>query len=186
MKESVSPSQTSGSQQNKEEILRRRAVVAARKQSGLTEESTIDIVEFLLGKEVYAFELNVLREVVPLTAVTYIPAAPAFVLGVINLRGRIVAIIDLKAFLGVASDSISVFNKALILEKDDLIVGFIGDEVTGAKSVPLRLLQHSLPALTGLSADYFQALTDERVVILNGARILQNQRLNPNSRNIQG
>jgi purine-binding chemotaxis protein CheW len=163
---------------SKDEILERRALAMAKRPTGTVQQKVIEIVEFLLGKEVYAFEITNLREVVLLTGVTYIPKSPPFVLGVINLRGRIVPVIDLKAFIGVSSPTLPVFNKAIILQSEAVVVGFPADEVTGAKEVPTSSLQYSLPALGGLTATFFRAVTDQRVVILDAVRIMEDARLN--------
>jgi purine-binding chemotaxis protein CheW len=161
---------------NKEKILQTRADALAKRQTGREHQETFEVVEFLLGGEIYAFEMPHLREVTPLTGVTYIPSSPPFVLGVINLRGQIVPIINLRAFLNIDTGSVTVFNKAIILQRAKLVIGFLADEVVGARRVPLDILQFSLPTLTGLSAQYFKAITDTRLVVLDAGKILSDPR----------
>jgi len=163
-------------QQNKAKILQRRADMSAKRQTGSAYLETIEVVEFLLGGEIYAFEMPHLREVTSLTGVTYIPSSPPFVLGVINLRGQIVPIINLRSFLNIDTGSVTVFNKAIILQKGKLLIGFLADEVVGARMVPVDTLQHSLPTLSGLSAQYFKAITNTRLVVLDAGKILNDPR----------
>src|SRR5512133_4107154 len=63
---------------------------------------TIHALQFLLGRVIYAIEHRFIREVAPITEVTAIPCAPRFVRGVVNARGRIVALLSMRAILGLA------------------------------------------------------------------------------------
>jgi purine-binding chemotaxis protein CheW len=136
------------------------------------------VVEFLLGEDAFAFELEQLTEVCPLVGVTWIPGSPSFVLGVINLRGQIVPIIDLKTFLGIEVGSVTVFNKALIFQRGQLLVGFLADEVIGAKKISLSAMQYAVGMLCGATADYVRAVTSDRLVILSAEKVLSDSRLN--------
>jgi purine-binding chemotaxis protein CheW len=163
---------------SKDQILRNRSIAAAKRQSRGKVEETIEIVQFLLGTASYAFELTYLREVCPLTEVTYIPFSPTYIVGVINLRGLIVPIFDLMQFLDVGGDRITVFNKAVILQKGKLIVGFLADEVLGAVNVPVDQLQTALPGLGGLGSDYLKGVTKDRLVVVDAKKVLDDPRLN--------
>lgn len=164
---------------SKAEILRARSKALAKQQDNTTiNDETIEVAEFLLGTESYAFELDHLREVCPLSEVTYIPCSPAFVAGVINLRGQIITLIDIHSFLGIPGKTVQVFNKAIILERGKLAVGFLADEVVGARKIAVEGLQTKLPGLRGLCADYLYGATKDRLVILDARKILEDSRLN--------
>lgn len=163
----------------KQEILRARSQALAKQQTAsLVHEETIEVAEFLLGTETYAFELDHLREVCPLSDVTYIPCSPAFVAGVINLRGQIITLIDIHSFLGIPGKEVHVFNKGIIIERGRLAVGFLADEVIGARKIATKGLQTKLPGLQGLCADYLHGVTKDRLVILDARKILEDPRLN--------
>ncbi|HEY9793533.1 MAG TPA: chemotaxis protein CheW [Candidatus Obscuribacterales bacterium] len=164
-------------QSKSEKLKSRRRSLAAQRRTTVDEE-VIEIVEFLLGEDAFAFELEQLTEVCPLVGVTWIPGSPPFVLGVINLRGQIVPIIDLKTFLGIQAGAVTVFNKALIFQQGQLIVGFLADEVIGAKKLPLSSMQFSVGMLCGATADYVRAVTNDRLVILSADKVLTDSRLN--------
>lgn len=159
-----------------QEILRNRARSLAKKRTIGTQQQSIEIVEFLMDNDSYAFEPERLREVCTLTYVTHVPCAPAFVAGVINLRGQIITIINIKSFLGLETDSIAVHNKAIIVESGRLCVGFLADEVVGVRKVPMSSLQQGLATLRGLSAEYLKGITRERMVVLDAERILHDPR----------
>lgn len=170
--------------QTKQEILRERARELSKDQSAIVIDDTIEIVEFLLGNGCYAFELDYLREVCPLADVTYIPCSPPFVVGVINLRGLIIPIIDILTFLDMGNARVPVFNKAVILQKDKLVIGILADEVIGATKISVSSLQHSLSVFDGQTGDYVRGLTKERMVVLNARTILDDPRLCPKNERI--
>jgi purine-binding chemotaxis protein CheW len=135
----------------------------------------------LLGNESYAFELELLREVTSLSEVTYIPCSPDFVVGVITLRGQIIPIIDILRFLnlGSADDRLQVYNKAIIMQQDKLVIGILADEMVGARKIDIGTLQFTLQSMDGQTSHYLKGITKERLVILDGKKILDDERLNP-------
>jgi purine-binding chemotaxis protein CheW len=116
-----------------------------------------------------------------LTEVTYIPCSPESVVGVINLRGQIIPIIDLLKFLNVDIDGerIQVHNKAIIVQRDKLVVGILADEVVGAKKISSSSLQLTLHGLEGRGSQFLKGVTKERLVVLDASKILDDERLSP-------
>jgi purine-binding chemotaxis protein CheW len=166
---------------SKKEILRARSQQLAKQQQKATVDDSIEVAEFLLGNESYAFELEHLREVTQLSEVTYIPCSPEFVVGVITLRGQIIPIIDILLFLNISTNDerIQVYNKAIILQKDKLVVGILADEMVGATKLNTGSLQFTLHGLDGQASHYLKGVTKERLVILDAKKILADERLNP-------
>ncbi len=166
---------------SKKEILKARSKQLAQQQAKSSDEDSFEVAEFLLGNESYAFELEHLREVCTLTEVTYIPCSPESVVGVINLRGQIIPIIDLLKFLNVDIDGerIQVHNKAIIVQRDKLVVGILADEVVGAKKISSSSLQLTLHGLEGRGSQFLKGVTKERLVVLDASKILDDERLSP-------
>lgn len=165
---------------SKKEILRARSKQLSQRQTRSEQDNSIDLAEFLLENESYAFELEHLREITVLSDVTYIPCSPDFVVGVISLRGQIIPIIDILTFLNLDSSSaerLKIYNKAIILQKDKLVVGILADEMVGAKKIPVSSLQFTLHGLDGLASKYLKGVTKDRLVILDGRKILDDERL---------
>ncbi|MBX9688760.1 MAG: chemotaxis protein CheW [Candidatus Obscuribacterales bacterium] len=166
----------------KKEILRARSRQLAKQQAKLIDEDSFEVAEFLLGNESYSFELEHLREVCTLAEVTYIPCSPDFVVGVINLRGQIIPIIDILTFLNITgNERLQVYNKAIIVQKDKLVVGILADEVVGAKKISTGSLQFTLHGLEGHGSQYLKGVTKERLVILDADKILVDERLSPSA-----
>ena len=83
----------------RQRILKARTVALAQELvENAAEGEQIEIVEFLLADERYAIESAYIGEVYPLKDLTPLPCAPSFVLGIINMRGKILSIIDLRIF----------------------------------------------------------------------------------------
>jgi len=136
-------------------ILQARAKSLAREQTAdRRREEQIEVVEFLLSSERYAIESCWVREVYPLKDLTPLPGLPAFVPGIINLRGQIVSIVDLKKFFDLPAKGLTNLDKVIIVTDGRMEFGLLVDAVAGVREIPLRGIQPALPTLTGVRADY--------------------------------
>ena len=179
MKETPTSGKEAGANaKEKQRIFKARARALARETA--REEAPgdrLEILEFSLAYERYGLETAFVREVYPLKELTPLPCTPAFVAGIINLRGQILAVIDLKRFFNLPEKGLSDLNKVIILRRGALEVGLLADAVTGVSTVPLAELQSSLPTLEGLDPDYLKGLTREALIILDAGKILADPRL---------
>ena len=94
------------------------------------------MLEFSLAYERYALETAFVREVYPLKEFTPLPCTPPFVLGIISVRGQILAVIDLKRFFNLPEKGLSDLNKVIILRRGGLEVGLLADAVSGVQAIP--------------------------------------------------
>ena len=100
--------------------------------------STIDIVEFELGNERYALDIQLAREIVEMIPITPIPRAPAYISGVINLRGEITNIMNLNTLLGLPDQEIRDNQKIIVMVPEAVggsNVGIIVDDVSSVIQV---------------------------------------------------
>ena len=126
----------------------------------------------MLAYERYGVELKYVREVYPLTELTPIPGIPSFVLGIINVRGEILSVIDIKKFFDLPEKGLTDLNKVIILHSPEMEFGVLADSIIGVHSILLNELQTSLPTLTGIREEYLKGVTKERKVILDAERLL--------------
>jgi len=161
------------------QVLRARAKLLARSSSAVVEEDYIELLEFELNGEHYGFELSCLREVCTITDVTHIPCSPPFVRGVINVRGQIIPLIDMLILLNIGTVPTQRLNKAIILQRDKLVIGLLADEVLGATKIPTTSLQRAFAGFEGQSADYLRGVTKEKLIFLDGRKMLDDPQLNP-------
>jgi purine-binding chemotaxis protein CheW len=184
MKEKISPDPVSpdlplrGVPAAQQEILRARAALLARQpeNEGAAGEC-LEIVEFLLSGERYGIESSYIGEVCPLKNYEPLPCTPRFVLGIMNMRGKIVSIVDIGTFFDLPDRGLSDLNTVIILHGGAMEFGILADVILGTRTIPLRELQPSLPTLTDIRADYLKGVTAERLVVLDGGKIISDSRI---------
>lgn len=159
-------------------VLRQRAARLARREDSNGQPGTVlELVEFHLAQERYAVEAVHVREVYPLRQLTPVPCTPAFVLGIINIRGRIISVVDLKTFFDLPGRSLGDLNKAIILRSAEMEMGILADRVAGTLRLAPEQLQPALPTLTGIREDYLKGIGPGQLVVLDAARILADKKL---------
>ena len=160
------------------EILRARARALARvPESPPVAGAALELLEFSLAQERYAVESRFVREVCPLKELTPLPCTPPFLLGIVNVRGRILPVLDLKKFFDLPEKGLTDLHRIILIRGDGLELGLLADAITGVRSVSADSLQPSLPTLTGIREDYLKGVTAERLVVLDLARILADPKI---------
>ncbi len=117
------------------------------------------------------------REVYPLKAFTPLPCTPAFVLGIVNVRGQILSVIDLGKFFDLPTMVVGEPTKVIILRRGEMELGFLADALLGVQSIPRDQIQPGLPTLTGVRQAYLKGITPARLVVLDGGSILADKNL---------
>ena len=164
--------------EEKQKILKARAKTLAREpKEEKVAEQYLEVLEFLLAYEKYGIESSYVREIYPLKELTPLPCTPPFVLGLINVRGQILSVIDIKKFFDLPDKGLTDLNKVIILQTDKMELGILADAILGVRSIPLQEIQTSLPTLTGIRADYLRGVTKEPLVVLDGEKILSDKKI---------
>ena len=154
------------------QILRTRAKALARvPEPVVPAETLLEVLEFRLGHERYAVETCYVQEVFPLMDMTPLPCTPAFVLGIVNLRGRIVAVLELRQLFSLPEPNLPEKQRIILVRVGDLEFGLLADRIVGVNSVRRDRLQPALPTQTGIQEDYLKGVTSEHLVVLDLARI---------------
>lgn len=162
----------------RDRVLHERAVALARRQERPeVAEVLIDIIAFRLADEDYGIESVFVREVQPLRGLTPVPCTPPFILGIVNLRGQILTVLDLRRFFDLPVRGLSDLDKLIILRAGTMELGILADAVVGVESIPMSHLQASLPTLAGIRADYLMGVTERRVAILDAEKLLADGRI---------
>lgn len=157
-------------------ILKARALALAREPMPTEAPGEhIEVVEFVLAHERYAIESHYVREVAPLENLTPLPCTPAFVLGIVNVRGEILSVIDLKKFFDLPEKGLTDLNKVIVLQSGNMLFGILADVIAGVRRIPLTGIQPSLPTLTGVREEYLKGVTPERIVVLDAEKLLTDE-----------
>lgn len=165
-------------EEDKKRILGERARLLAREPVKTESFSEwMEVVEFLLAHERYAVESIHVREVYPLEELTPLPCTPTFVLGIVNVRGEILSVIDIKKFFDLPEKGLTDLNKVIVLESADMVFGIVVDVISGVRRISRAGIQPSLPTLTGIREDYLQGVTAECVVVLDAGKLLADEKL---------
>jgi purine-binding chemotaxis protein CheW len=155
------------------EILKARARELARPvRTDATKGQALEVIEFRLAKERYAIEHAFVREVVTLKEFTPLPCTPPFIPGIMNLRSQILPLIDIKKFFDLPEVGITDLHMVIVVHAGDVELGILADSIAGVQSIPLDVIQASLPTLTGIRSKYLKGVTDQLLVILDVAKIL--------------
>ncbi len=124
----------------------------------------VQVVIFTLGQEEYAMPIEVVREITRLGEVRTIPQAPAYVRGLINLRGKAIPLIDLHVRFGIDSSALLENQNtfALITEVHGNYVGFAVDEVR-----EVRILENIVPPPLLVTASFIGGIVNlpDRIII---------------------
>lgn len=157
-------------------ILKARAMALAKKPESAEEDGAcLEVVEFLLAHERYALELSSIREVYPLKGLTKLPGLPPFVLGITNVRGQILSVIDLKKFFDLPGQELTELNRLIILSSREMEFAILADRILGTRSMPIKNIHGATPTLTGVREKYLKGITQDSVVILDGNKILTDE-----------
>jgi len=139
------------------------------------QEEMTQLVVFRLGEEEFGVEILEVQEIILLSPITRVPRAPEFVEGVINLRGEIIPVVDLRKRFGLSADELKDEARIVVVDVNENLVGMIVDEVTQPLSLPTSQIQPPPPLAGGVEATYLRGigkLEGRLIVILNLERAL--------------
>jgi purine-binding chemotaxis protein CheW len=137
----------------------------------------LEVATFLLASEQYAIETQYVREVVRLTEYTPLPGSPPFLRGVMNLRGEILAIIDLRTFLGVPDKALGDLSRVLVLGGERAEFGVLADEAHEVRILRTDEVLEPPGSVAGVGREYLRGVTQEALLVLDGTALLQDSRI---------
>lgn len=130
---------------------------------------------FFIEDQLFALKSSGVAEIIRMQPITFIPKLPPFLKGVINLRGKIVPLIDLRLKLEKPAAEYNDLTSVIVAEADALTVGFIVDRVNDVTDVPMDRISES-PRLSRDTGNHFvtgiATLENSVVLILDAARLL--------------
>lgn len=158
-------------------ILRERARRLAQVPAPLQDAAFVELLEFGLADERYALPAHQVTDVQPLRDLTPLPGTPPFLRGLVNIRGRLVSVIDLKKFFDLPEPGITDLHRVVLVAKDGIEIGILADTVEGVRQVPAADIQPPLSTMAGIRAEYVRGVTGDSLVVLDADAILDDQRI---------
>lgn len=133
-------------------------------------------VNFTLGSEWFGIEINRVKEVVKVPPITYLPGAPGHLVGIVNLRGSILTVTDLKRIFGFEKTKSNAENRIVVLEHEGLEAGFLADRVLELIDLPVSKIEPPLQTLQGAAAEYIEGeskINNRILIILNTGKLFK-------------
>lgn len=128
----------------------------------------IQLVTFTIGLEEFAVDILRVQEIIRTMDITNVPRAPDFVEGVINLRGKVIPIVDLRRRFGLDSRPHDKHTRIIVIEIDVMIVGFVVDSVSEVLRIPSSTIEPPPPVVSGIESEYINGIgqLEERLLVL--------------------
>jgi purine-binding chemotaxis protein CheW len=132
-------------------------------------------ISFSVGDEEYGLELLRVKEVIRVREITWLPKAPSFVKGIINLRGDVIPIIDLRDKFGLEAKENTAMTRVIVVEVEGRLMGMVVDSASQVVRIPADQIDPPPPVLGGLSQEFITGvgkLEDKLIILLNADAIL--------------
>ena len=115
----------------------------------LKEEDYLNVVTFFLAKEEFGFEISNVREIIRLGEITRVPKCPHYIVGVTNLRGTVIPIVNLRQCFSMETAPYRRSTRVVVVNVEDLQIGFIVDSVTETKQFPIKSIDSPPQMIVG-------------------------------------
>jgi purine-binding chemotaxis protein CheW len=143
----------------------------------MTKDSTelLQLVSFKIGDEEYGVDILLVQEINKITQITEVPNSPDFVEGVINLRGRVIPIIDLRVRLNLEKKSYDKDTRIIVVELEHKTIGFIVDAVSEVLRIPASVIEAPPELVAGIGSEFIKAvgkLEDRLLILIDLEKIL--------------
>lgn len=131
-------------------------------------ESEEQLVVFELANEVYGVDIGRVQEIIRMPSITRLPRAPEFVEGVINLRGKVIPVVDLKRRFGLEQRDRTRSSRIVVVDVGEQVIGMVVDAVSEVLRMPMAAVEPPSPIVTTVESDYIRGIAklEERLVIL--------------------
>ncbi|MGB6392146.1 MAG: chemotaxis protein CheW [Candidatus Acidiferrales bacterium] len=139
-------------------------------------EKDLQIVGFRVGRETFGLPISLVREIVRVPEITAVPNAPDYIEGVINLRGRIIPVVDLRKRFGEKATAPSKKNRIIVVEFDNRAIGLMVHSASEVLRLPPSEIAAPHHVFQEGELDYITGvgkLNGRLVILLDLQRILQ-------------
>lgn len=128
----------------------------------------IQVVSFHLGSEEYGVDISQVQEIIRMVEITHVPRAPHFMEGVINLRGQLIPIIDLRTRFDMARLEPTKSTRIIVTEIGSKKVGMVVDRVSEVINIPIENVEGAPEMIAGVGTEYIQGVgkLNERLIIM--------------------
>jgi purine-binding chemotaxis protein CheW len=160
-----------------EEILRRRARALAARRVVASARPMLDVLRFRLGAERYAIETRHAIEVHALRQLAPLPCCPPHIVGVVNARGRMLPVVDLRRFLDLPEAGLADLHRVIHVQAGGLEFGLLADMGLDTGELDPALLHPPPATLGGARGECVLGVTAEPLILLDVERVARDPRM---------
>ncbi|MDD1724614.1 MAG: chemotaxis protein CheW [Methanospirillum sp.] len=161
-----------------ERILAERArSLAAPETSPENEGKEIHLLEFLLNGERYAVAMQYVREVSLLRSLAVLPGTPDFILGIVSMRGRVIAVTDLRVFFHLPRKGLSDYNKIIVLSDNSMEFAILAEQVNGVKTCNLSQIASPPLSVQGIGREFLSGVFPDALILIDAGAVLSDPRM---------
>jgi len=157
---------------------------AVKEKEIIENQQKSQLIVFRLGDEEYGLQIGQIKEVVPTPHITRLPQTPPYVKGVANIRGNIIAVVDLEEKFGLKQDTAGMANNyTLVVESDEVKMGVLVRELPNTLNVKQSQVEDSANIIQDGGADqsYIKGivkLEDRLIIMLDVFKTMSESELN--------
>ncbi|WP_127531907.1 chemotaxis protein CheW [Paenibacillus kobensis] len=141
----------------------------------------LKVIVFALGEEQYGIEVDKVRTIERMQPITRVPKAPGFIKGVINLRGVVIPVLDLRGRFGLEETVATDNSRIIIVAANELEVGFIVDSANDVIDIDSDTIDSPPEVVGGIKAKYLQGIAKigekQLLVMLNLSEVLNRKEI---------
>jgi len=139
-----------------------------QKQTSEAIDELLQLVSFRIADEEFGVDIIKVQEIIRMVDITRVPNTPHYVIGVINLRGKVIPIIDMRRRLNLKETPYTKDTRIVVVEEENKIVGFIVDSVSEVLRISSSVLEPPPPMVSGISSDFITSIAklEGRLLIL--------------------
>ncbi len=139
-----------------------------------TDHDQLQLVTFAIGEEEFGVNILLVQEINRMLQITQVPQSPPDVVGVINLRGRIIPVFDLRTRFGLPAAEQNNDNRIVVADVDGHTLGFIVDRVNEVLRIDSSIVEPAPAMASSIDGDYIEGvgkLEDRLLILLNLSRL---------------
>ncbi len=134
------------------------------------QEEVYQLLTFDLGAERYGIDVTLVTRVRAIKKLTRVPGAPTFYRGVVNVRGQIITVLDLRILLSLGMDTTEIPPELVVVKHNNLEIAILADHVSDVERIPVDVIEP-------VEMQYARGVTLGRLVVLDIEQLLSDERL---------
>jgi purine-binding chemotaxis protein CheW len=141
----------------------------------------LQLVSFKIGNEEFGIDILNVQEIIKTVQITKVPNSPEFVEGIINLRGKVIPVMDLRIRLNLERKAQDKDTRIIVVEINSKTVGFIVDEVNEVLRIPKSITEPPPEMVTNINSEYITAvgkLEDRLITLIDLQKVLSTDEKN--------